>query len=91
MSLVNEHDFINTIKQVAIEAVKSTRPQETLFATITSLNPLEMKVENGQIVDEDYLVPTQAAKNGLEQGEKVAVLRIQGGQRFLILDKVVKP
>lgn len=91
MSLVNEHDFINTIKRVAIEAVKSTRPQETLFATITSLNPLKMKVENGQIVDEDYLVPTQAAKNGLERGDKVAILRIQGGQRFLILDKVVKP
>lgn len=89
MNSVNEHDFINTVKRIAIEAVKSQRPAAVIFGTVKSINPVEIRIDNGNTVDGDFLVQTEAAKDGLSTGDKVALLQMQGGQQFLILDKVV--
>lgn len=86
---MNEHDFINTIKRIAIEAVKAQRPTSVVFGTVKSVNPVEIRIDNGNTVDGDFLVQTEAAKDGLSTGDKVALLQMQGGQQFLILDKVV--
>lgn len=86
---MNEHDFINTVKRIAIEAVRSQQPTTVVFGTVKSVNPVEIQIDSGNTVDSDFLVQTEAAKDGLSAGDKVALLRMQGGQQFLILDKVV--
>ncbi|GAD14191.1 hypothetical protein GBL_2408 [Geobacillus kaustophilus GBlys] len=40
---------------------------------------------------EEFLVVTeQAEQANLKGGDKVILLRVQGGQQFVVLDKVVK-
>ncbi|MEF3309524.1 DUF2577 domain-containing protein [Paenibacillus sp. GYB004] len=39
----------------------------------------------------DALTDKVVIRTGLQQGDKVILLRVQGGQKYLILDKVVSP
>jgi hypothetical protein len=95
--------MLEAIKRAALDAVAASNAVAVMFGTVTNKNPLEVNVDQRFTLDADFLIQTAATtelkaeiggyehviRPGLQAGDRVVLLRIQGGQRFLILDKVV--
>lgn len=87
---MSEQHLLRLIKQAAVEAVEAAMPMAIVFGTVASVKPLKIKLEDRRTVDDDFLVKTEASIDKLEKGDKAALLRMQGGQKFLFMDKVVE-
>lgn len=83
------NEIYEIIQQIAIKAVEATKPCCVLRGVIVKIAPIEIDLGDLGVIDEDFLIKTEAAKNNLSVGAKVVLLRLPGGQDFLILDKVV--
>jgi hypothetical protein len=97
--------MLNLIKQAALDAVSAASPLALLYGEVRNANPLEVTVDQRFTIDADFLVLTEATterkveiggiehtiRPGLRAGDKVVLLRMQGGQQYLVLDRVVKP
>lgn len=82
--------FVSIVKKVALDAVRASDPVAVMTGTVTKVNPLEVFVDQRFTLSEDFLiVPEQLALRGLKSGDKLIILRVQGGQQFLLFDKVV--
>lgn len=95
--------MLQMIKQAAIDAIESSKPVSVLFGTVTKTNPLEVNVDQRFTLDADFLIVPETLtryvlninsteyiiRKGLQVGDRVVLLRIQGGQKYLIVDKVV--
>lgn len=83
--------LIDLIKNVAVKAVEATNPVHVLFGTVVSESPLEVQIHQKLKLTEEFLVITErVTQANLKRGDKVVLLRVQGGQQFVVLDKVVK-
>lgn len=131
-------NLIEIIKQAAVEAVEASNPCAIMFGTVTSIDPLEISVEQKLTLNSSYLILTNLVKDievevtvdhftddhahthtiidtysgggsastethkhaitgkktitihlGLKVGETVMLLQIQGGQKYIVLDRVV--
>ena len=81
--------MIETIKQAAIDAVESLKPVAVLPATVTSTEPLEFSVEQRMTLTKEFLILTETARKiSFSVGDSVLLLRVQGGQKFVILDRM---
>lgn len=98
------HDLLVVIKQAAIETVESSKPANLVFGKIDSTSPLSVNVENKLKLSKEMIIVPQSLteygieidgekkkiNNTLKDGDEVILLRVQGGQKYLILDRVVK-
>ena len=82
--------IIPIIKQAAIDAVNSTQPVQVLFGTVTSVSSLKVQVTPKLVLGKGNLVVAGSIKNNLKKGDSVILLRVQGGIKYLVLDKVVE-
>lgn len=83
--------LIDLIKTVAVKAVEATNPVNVLFGTVVSESPLEIQIHQRLKLTEEFLVITErVTQANLKRADKVVLLRVQGGQQFVVLDKVVK-
>lgn len=73
--------LLDTIKQAAINAWKSTKPTELYFGEVVSINPLKVKVSDVLILGEKQLV----VNGTLSEGDSVPIIRQQGGQKYVVL------
>ena len=80
------HKFLEAIKIAAIEAIEATKPAAVVYGTVTFVSPLSVQLEQKSLLTAPFLVSLQPY---LEEGNKVALLRVQGGQEYVILGKVV--
>lgn len=134
-----------SMKMIALSAVHASQPMKVLFGTVVKINPLEIKIDEKEYVQEDDLVLSNLVKDhyvdqtvsfqtendafmipehthtgnmsvptdtgtldtthkheikhkikvlqhyGLKNGEKVVVLRVQGGQKYFVVDRVDVP
>jgi len=97
--------MLDIIKKASLSAVGSTNPMAVLYGTVISVNPLEVNVDQRFSLTEDFLVMGEmlteyklyiegveyVIRKGLKAGDTVLLLRYQGGQTYLILDRLVKP
>lgn len=95
--------MLSTIKQAALDALEASKPVAVMTGTVTKTNPLEVNVDQRFTLDADFLIVPESLtrytitignseyviRSGLQAGDRVILLRVQGGQKFLILDKVV--
>lgn len=95
-------NMVELIKKAAVDAVNASYPVAILTGDVISTFPLKIKIEQRLILEKEHLilsslvsditVETENApiklKLGLKQGEKVILVRVQGGQQFLVLDRV---
>ncbi|MCL2083504.1 MAG: DUF2577 domain-containing protein [Oscillospiraceae bacterium] len=70
-------------------------PCEMMFGRIAEKEPLKIRVEQKLLLGEKQLilpgnVKKMLSENELNTGDGVLLLRMQGGQRFLITDKITK-
>lgn len=71
------------LKQVALNAVQASYPVTLVFGTVLSVSPIRINLDQKLTITADQCIllkdMTLAAKN------RVALLRQQGGQLFLVL------
>ena len=96
-------NLVQLIKQIALEAVEAAKPSDYRIGTVTSINPLKIKVSQSIELEEDFLHLTRnvtdfqityneqkiTVHNALKKGEKVLMLRKAGGQEYTVIDRVV--
>lgn len=93
---MHEEQLIAIIKKAAVEAVEAMRPTAVAFGRITALSPLTVRVDQKLTLSGNQLTVAGGTqkigdwKPGLQAGDEVILLRMQGGQKYILLDKVVK-
>lgn len=82
--------MLETIKMVAFNAVKESKPCEIKFGTVVSTSPLKINMEQKIILEEPCLILTSNVKDEktIKSGDSVILLRVQGGQKFIVLDRI---
>jgi len=80
----------NLIRQASLGAIEAGQPVAVMFATVTKTDPLEVNVEQRFTLTTDFLILTDTIdRKVLDVGDRVILLRVQGGRQFVVLDKVV--
>lgn len=79
--------FLETMKQVAVNAAEASKPMSLVFGKVTVKSPLKIQLMAGgaPLTKEFFLA--LAPVPDFKVGDKLVLLREQGGQRFLILGK----
>ena len=94
--------LIATIKKAAVDAVNASGPMKVEFGHVIGTAPLSIAVEQkmtleaGQLVvpktltNYEALIGTQTVTiyNALRMGDEVILLQMQGGQRYIVLDRL---
>lgn len=102
MSVANS-SLIQLIKQMAVEAVRASKPCDYLVGVVMETEPLKIKVSNTLVLEEDFLELTRNVTdyetvienkkikihNALKVDDKILMLRKSGGQEFIVIDRVV--
>lgn len=84
------NELVETIKKAAIDAVEATKPVRIYFGEVMDTDPLKINVEQKMILGENQLILTRAVfDEGLAAGSRVILIRIQGGQKFIVMDNLV--
>lgn len=120
-------NLTNLIKTAARQAVDASNPVHILFGEVTSIDPLEVNVDQRFNLTADFLVVPESLtryevdlshshsyqdnngsgdttrtsevalvepiviRAGLQIGDKLILIRVQGGQKYVIFDKVGEP
>ena len=85
------NDLLNIVKKAALAAVNASQPCDFCFGKVTSANPLKISVEQKMTLGVAQLVLTETiSKSSLQIGDEVILLKKKGGQKYLVLDRVVK-
>lgn len=91
MILLPNLSWTQLIKKIAKEERESSRLCDYIVGTIASINPITIKISDAMELPSDFLLATQTVKNyDLQSGDKVLMIRKQGGQQYVIIDKVVR-
>ncbi|MDQ0269930.1 DUF2577 domain-containing protein [Cytobacillus purgationiresistens] len=81
--------MLEIVKKAAIGANDATNPVNVLFGKVIKASPFEIEIHQKLTLTEEFLVVTDKVKD-LSNGDKVVLLRVQGGNQFIVLDKVVE-
>lgn len=79
------HDLLQIIKRAALEAYENEQMMDLVCGTVQGINPLSVTIEGDRAVK----LLRRADEPELEAGDRVYLIRVRGGQKFLLLDKVV--
>lgn len=81
--------LMDTLRLLVVETVDAQKPCDIVYGTVKSLSPFEVIVDK-MTLDADFLQAlARCSDQELGVGDTVALLRLQGGQEYLLLDKVV--
>lgn len=81
-------NIIQIIKQAAIEAVEASNPMKVFYGVIVDTSP-SVKIDQKITIPKEFIVLTnRMLEEGLNVGDNVILLQEQGGQNYIILDKV---
>lgn len=78
--------FIEVMKQVAVNAVEARKPVALLFGTVSSLDPFKIRLSQQEEYTKEFFLALDPVP-AFEEGDRLVLLRLQGGQQFLILGK----
>ncbi len=83
--------IVSIIKQTAIEAVEESSPMTVTYGIVTSSNPLKVTIEQRLSITKSYIINTEMfEKEAFSIGDNLLLLRVQGGQKYIFIDKLVK-
>lgn len=83
-------NLVSLIKQASIEAINNMDPVKIVFGNVVSTEKLRINIEQKLTIEKEHLVLTSGIYNNLKIGDNVLLIRMQGGQKYVILDKVVE-
>lgn len=84
--------LISIMKKASRQSIPENNLTDIVFGTISSINPLKIKVENKFEIDDNFLILSPFCyKNdiweGLKNNDKVILIRFEKGQRYLVFSK----
>lgn len=84
-------DLVESIKKVALNLMENETLATFMFGVVTKEKPLEILVEQRLTLDESFLVlpKTLVENEPLKKNDKVVLIRQHGGQKYLVIDRVV--
>lgn len=87
----NFEGLSNTLKEITNSSMEMSKPTHIMYGKVVSLSPIEINVEQRMILTKQFLTMTEriSKDSPLRLNDKVVLLRESGGQKFLIIDKVV--
>ncbi|GIP18382.1 hypothetical protein J40TS1_40240 [Paenibacillus montaniterrae] len=94
-------DLLNLVKQAAVDAVKASNPVALMTGTVIKDSPLEVKVDQRFTLTAAFLILPQSMQrkeiiidgtvyvisDGVQVNDNVLLLRVQGGQKYILLDR----
>jgi hypothetical protein len=75
------------IKKVSLDAFHASKPTTVCFGNVVSVNPLSVRINQLIVLSSATLIQTSTVKDKLAVGDEVIMIRQQGGQKYLVLDK----
>lgn len=90
---------VEIVKRAAVDAMEASKPVHIVFGQVISTAPLRIQVDQKTIYTAKMLVLTrnvtnyyingaEPVYNALQVGERVVLVRMQGGKKFLVLDRL---
>lgn len=70
-----------------MDAIHASKPTTVCFGKVTAINPLSVRINQLIELSSATLIPTSSVKDKLAVGDDVILIRQQGGQKYLVLDK----
>lgn len=81
-------DLFNAMKQIAENVFTAMRPADWCYGKVISLSPFQVQIDQKLPLKKEFLaVRTGMSASSFKVGDKLILLRKQGGQEYLILDK----
>ena len=80
---------LGMIKKAAIDAVEAEKPCGVYFGTVTGEKPINIQIEQNLTLTEPFLVFASTAPAQYKTGDRLILLRMQGGQRFVVMAAVL--
>ena len=81
-------ELLQVMKRAAVEAVAAGQPVALCYGQVTSVQPLQIMADQKLPLEAEQRELLSAVRGGLQVGEKVLLLRWQGGQKYLVLDRL---
>ncbi|WP_138751796.1 DUF2577 domain-containing protein [Paenibacillus sinopodophylli] len=95
--------LVDTIKRAALDALDASRPVHFLFGEIATVSPLSVRIDQRLTLPSEFLITTAATEElkteiggveyvirpGLQPGDKVLLARVQGGQQYIVINRMV--
>lgn len=81
------------IKEICKNQTEAGYPANFLIGTVTAVEPYEIRVNEKLTLTESFLVFTETAYGngyGLDIDDRVVMLSSNGGQRYLVIDRVAE-
>lgn len=81
-------DLFNAMKQIAKDVFDTLQPADWCYGKVISLDPFQVQIDQKLPLKKEFLaVCTGVSASSFKVGDKLILLRKQGGQEYLILDK----
>lgn len=81
-------NMFNAMKQIAENVFTAMRPADWCYGKVISLSPFQVQIDQKLPLKKEFLaVRTGMSASSFKVGDKLILLRKQGGQEYLILDK----
>lgn len=83
-------NLVQLLKQISKEEREASKPCDVIIGTVSTVEPLKIGVSQKIYLSEEFLIKTSYfAQLEIKKGDDVVMIRKQGGQQFLLIDKVV--
>lgn len=92
-------DFLQIMKECAMDAFYQSKPCDFFIGTVKKLEPLKIGITDKLIVSGRFLKVTSRVRElinaadespeRIREGDPVILIRKQGGQSYVVIDKVV--
>lgn len=83
-------NLVQLLKQISKEEREASKPCDVITGTVSAVAPLKISVSQKIYLSEEFLLKTSYfAQLEIKKGDNVVMIRKQGGQQFLLIDKVV--
>ena len=80
--------MFNAMKQIAENVFTAMRPADWCYGKVISLSPFQVQIDQKLPLKKEFLaVRTGVSASSFKVGDRLILLRKQGGQEYLILDK----
>ena len=94
--------LLQVIKQAAVDVMENSQLCDLRLGTVSSVSPLKVRINNQLVIPQSLLIVPQhltkyqimlndesvTINNSLKIGDKVALLKSQGGKSYFILDRI---
>ena len=77
-------DLVQSMKQAAIEAVEAGAPSAPFIGTVSSADPLRVRLNQRLTLAGEWLIFLRSQREP-DVGDRLALLRFEGGQQYLVL------